>query len=168
MLGATESLDISQQGMLAVSHSNKIEVGSRMVKHLLMLHILSLVITLFVVWKVWRDAFVEKQDAPYLRHKVLLGGVNKVRFCPYEDILGIGHANGVSTMLVPGAGEPNFDSLVANPFQTKDGRKELEVHQLLDKIQPQLIALDPTAVGKVCCSSTISLYCCSEIAVSYR
>lgn len=99
--------------------------------------------------KVWKDPFTEQSPEPYLRHKVLLGSVEKIRFCPYEDILGIGHSSGVSTMLVPGSGEPNYDSLVANPFQTKDGRRELEVHQVLDKIQPSMIMLDPTTVGKV-------------------
>ena len=55
----------------------------------------------------------------------------------------------MSTMLVPGAGEPNFDSRVADPFQAKRARREQEVHQLLDKLQPDMIVLDPTSIGQV-------------------
>ena len=61
----------------------------------------------------------------------------------------MGHTGGISTMLVPGAGEPNFDSYVADPFQGKRARQEQEVHQLLDKLKPEMIVLDPTTIGRV-------------------
>ena len=99
---------------------------------------------------IWKDALHRKQKAAYLHHNLDGRAVESVRFCPYEDVLAIGHAVGMSTILVPGAGEPNFDSLVANPYQTAKARQEQEVHQLLDKLQPDMIALDPSSIGKVC------------------
>lgn len=103
----------------------------------------------------WRDCLESKAASPYLTHMLPLGGIQSLRFCPYEDVLGVGCAGGVSSLLVPGAGEPNFDSFVANPFQGKKERQEQEVVQLLDKLQPETIMLDPAAIGKVsgpCCT----------------
>lgn len=66
-----------------------------------------------------------------------------------QDVIAVGHSGGISTMLVPGSGEPNFDSYVADPFQNRKARQEQEVHQLLDKLQPDMIVLDPTTIGQV-------------------
>ncbi len=55
----------------------------------------------------------------------------------------------MSGILVPGTGEPNFDSTEADPFENKRARREREVKNLLDKIQPDAIALDPDFVGSL-------------------
>lgn len=56
---------------------------------------------------------------------------------------------GFSSILVPGSGEPNFDSWVANPFETVKERREKEVRVLLDKLPPESVMLDPTKVGNM-------------------
>jgi U3 small nucleolar RNA-associated protein 7 len=99
--------------------------------------------------QVWKDALSTKAMAPYMNHSFHAGTLADLAFCPYEDVLGAGHSGGVSTILVPGAGEPNFDSLVANPYQTKKERREAEVAKLLDKLQPEMIVIDPDTVGQI-------------------
>lgn len=52
-------------------------------------------------------------------------------------------------MIVPGAGEPNFDSSLPNPFETSKQRREREVKSLMDKLAPETIALDPNVIGGI-------------------
>jgi BING4CT (NUC141) domain len=70
----------------------------------------------------------------YLTHPIPHRPLTSVRFCPFQDILTIGHSAGLSSILVPGSGEPNFDSSEADPFENKRRRREREVRGLLDKV----------------------------------
>ena len=57
---------------------------------------------------------------PYMKHRLSSGSqVCKLKFAPYEDVLGVGHSNGYSSLVIPGSGESNFDAYEANPFETK-------------------------------------------------
>ena len=57
---------------------------------------------------------------PYMKHKVASGSqVTDLKFCPYEDVLSVGHSQGYSSLVIPGSGEANFDAYEANPFETK-------------------------------------------------
>ncbi len=54
--------------------------------------------------QVWKDLFLkgsENHSTLYLTHQVP-ADVNVLEFSPYEDCLGIGHALGFSSILVPG------------------------------------------------------------------
>ncbi|GBG24162.1 WD repeat-containing protein 46 [Hondaea fermentalgiana] len=117
------SLDVSQTGLLAVTSGYQVQV--------------------------WKDALRTKQDAPYMQHQLPGQEFLDCKWRPYEDVLGLGHTAGVQTMVVPGAGAANYDAFEANPYESTKQRREGEVQRLLDKLQPEMIVLDPNAIGGV-------------------
>ncbi len=96
---------------------------------------------------IWKDALRSKAKMPYLEHTFDDGSsVCRTAFRPFEDILGVGHVHGFESLIVPGSGEPNYDALEANPFSQLRQRREAEVRSLLDKMQPETIALQGDSV----------------------
>lgn len=121
--GHAQTLDFSQNGLLATANGSQVQV--------------------------WKDSG-SQEYVPYMSHAMVKGyQVGRVLFRPYEDVLGIGHSMGISSILIPGSGEPNFDTFVANPYETSKQRREKEVHALLDKLQPETIMLEPSKIGSV-------------------
>ena len=104
---------------------------------------------------VWKGLFSkdntvqEKIQSPYMTWGGEGRVIERVRWCPFDDVLGLGHTEGFSSIIIPGAGEANFDALEVNPLETKKQRQEGEVKALLNKLQPEMIALDPNFVGKL-------------------
>jgi U3 small nucleolar RNA-associated protein 7 len=92
-----------------------------------------------------------KIPAPYMAWGGEGNTISTARFCPFEDVLGVTHSKGFSSILVPGSGEPNPDSLEQglNPFETSKQRRETEVHALLEKLQPDMISLNPNFIGNL-------------------
>lgn len=125
--GPPSSIDISQRGVLGIGH------GSR---------------TTF--WS--PDAMKFKVKDPYMSHNLPgFGPVESLKFRPFEDVCGIGHSKGFSSIVIPGSGEPNLDSMEYNnnPFQDQKQSREAEVRALLDKLSPDMITLDPDTIGTV-------------------
>lgn len=98
---------------------------------------------------IWKDVLKENQKSPYMNHNISGSQVQTTRFVPFEDVLGCGHKNGIESLIIPGAGEANFDALEINPYETAKQRQESEVRGLLNKLQPDMIALDPESIGNV-------------------
>nr|DAD45978.1 TPA_asm: hypothetical protein HUJ06_004208 [Nelumbo nucifera] len=122
--GHAKTMNFSQKGLLAIGNGSFVQI--------------------------WKDNSGAQDYGQYMNHSMVkCYQVGDVLFRPYEDILGLGHSMGVSSILVPGSGEPNFDSWVANPYETPKQRGEKEVHSLLDKLPPEAIMLNPSKIGTV-------------------
>jgi U3 small nucleolar RNA-associated protein 7 len=125
--GPSTSIDISQRGILGIGHGSHATFWSP-------------------------DALKYKMKDPYMSHNLPgRGPVESLRFRPFEDVCGIGHAKGFSSIVIPGCGEPNLDSMEynTNPYHDNKQRREGEVRALLDKLSPDMIALDPDVIGTV-------------------
>jgi U3 small nucleolar RNA-associated protein 7 len=128
--------------------------------------------------QVLKDAFTRPTDVTYIRHEIrapdakqIAGGgalasrkalassisVSSVCFRPLEDVLAIGHSHGISTIVVPGAGEPNFDSFESNPFMNTKQRREAEIQSLMNKLSHDMIGLGEYTVLVAFCDVTINL-----------
>ncbi|GBE84537.1 Probable U3 small nucleolar RNA-associated protein [Sparassis crispa] len=127
--GGTAAVEWSQKGALAVATGGSVNVYTK---------------------PSIQSPFAATVSPPlYLTHPIPHRPLISVRFCPFHDVLTVGHSAGLSSILVPGAGEPNFDSAEADPFENKRARREREVKGLLDKIQPDMIALNPEFIGSL-------------------
>ncbi|GAW04938.1 BING4CT-domain-containing protein [Lentinula edodes] len=102
------------------------------------------------------------QPPLYLTHPLLSAShrpITSLRFAPLQDILTIGHAKGTSSILVPGAGEGGMDTGEGlDLYEGVKGRREREVRGLLDKIQPDMITLDPEIVGSLAPPSKLTIH----------
>lgn len=125
--GIPTSLDISQRRVVGIGHAGHATFWSP-------------------------EALSSKVTDPYMHHSMnACGPVETLRFRPFQDVCAIGHAKGMSSIVVPGSGEPNLDTSEYNldPFQDKQQRREAEVRALLDKLDPNMITLDPDEIGGV-------------------
>lgn len=104
---------------------------------------------------IWRGLFTkhaleqEKIQSPYMAWGGDGKRTERVKWCPFEDILGVSHNQGFSSIIVPGAGEPNFDASEINPYENTKQRQEAEVRSLLNKLQPEMISLNPDYIGNL-------------------
>jgi U3 small nucleolar RNA-associated protein 7 len=123
--GQPSSLDLSQRDVIGIGHGCHATFWSA-------------------------DALKRKVQDPYMHHLMpACDPIETIRFRPFEDVCVVGHNKGISSIVIPGSGEPNIDTSEynLNPFQDKRQRREVEVRALLDKLDPNMITLDPNEIG---------------------
>ena len=105
------SLDISHTNLLAIAFGSRVEI--------------------------WKDILqTSRPTKPIIAHNFEKSYTvpTSVHFCPYEDVLGVGHNFGFSSLLVPGSGCADPDFFSANPYESAKEMRSRPVHQLLDKL----------------------------------
>lgn len=103
---------LSERNLLAIGYSNKITILKDVQD---------------------KETCVMKYTAP--------GIVSSLGFCNHEDILTFGHSNGFTSIVVPGSGDPIYDTSETSPFMTPKERQALEVKRLLEKIPADMVSL---------------------------
>lgn len=120
---AANSMSVSQRGLVALGFGPNV-------------HVL-------------KNPFTSASPSPYMTYLIPGSQVNSLAFQPFEDVLAVGHSTGLNNIVIPGSGEPNFDTYEANPYENAKQRGESEVRSLLEKLRPEMITLDPSAIGRV-------------------
>ena len=104
-------LSISQKGLLAAATGDIVQVTYPYTHvhsscwHVCVCVSVKLTKSIFLCvcscMQVYRDVWGTPVTKPYMAHRVR-GGVTGLSFCPHEDVLGVGHADGFTSMIVPG------------------------------------------------------------------
>lgn len=123
IFGSASCTSLSQNGLLAVGTKNRVKIFKDLEK-------------------------TNVSDNLYLNHSEVGSKITSLAFRDYEDILTVGHMSGISNIVVPGAGDPTYDSYEDCPFDSKDQKREKEVKRLLDKIPYQLITYEQKIVAE--------------------
>lgn len=66
--------------------------------------------------ELFKDACLTRQSHPYMKHQSNGCNIRSMKFVPFEDVLGLGLTKGFSSIIVPGSGDPNYDTFENNPF----------------------------------------------------
>ncbi|KAG8757647.1 Small subunit (SSU) processome component [Serendipita sp. 396] len=141
-------LEWSQKGMLAVGSSSSINIFKQPVVVAPHSHLAN--------------------PPLYMTHPTPRSYISSVRFIPHRDLLSIAHSatstsagnlaheHTVSTILVPGSGNPDYDTGEGgDPHEGGKGRREREVRSLLERLEPGTIAIDPDMLGNMQEPSTV-------------
>lgn len=123
LTAAANSMSVSQRGLVALGFGSNV-------------HVL-------------KSPFTTASPSPYMTYQIPGSQVTSLAFQSFEDVLSVGHSTGLNNIVIPGSGEPNFDTYEANPYENAKQRGESEVRALLEKLRSEMITLDPTAIGRV-------------------
>eukprot|EP00792_Barthelona_sp_PAP020_P004938 TRINITY_DN241_c0_g1_i1.p1 TRINITY_DN241_c0_g1~~TRINITY_DN241_c0_g1_i1.p1 ORF type:complete len:496 (-),score=97.99 TRINITY_DN241_c0_g1_i1:131-1588(-) len=115
------SIDLSQKNCLAVASGSKVSIYNN----------------------IFSSEVYKKQGAGvYMTERFSGDSIMDVRFCPYEDFLGLGMRKGVCSMIVPGSAESNYDTFEHNLYESKRQKREGRVKRILDKIPADMIGVN--------------------------